>query len=694
MRVELPPEPVHFVNRHDERARALRAVTERGDRTRPLIVSLSGPAGLGKSELAYLIARTTLDLHPDGVRTVDLDDFRFDGAVDPGEVLAHLLESLGVEPAMVAPAFKARCRQYWARTADSAFVLVVDNVRYASELTPLLPASGRCTVLVASHGPLYDLADGTAVDLPLGPLEEAEARELLGLVVRDDRLAADPAAVRALLALCEGLPTALHIAGRWIRRHRLRPLAGLIGELDGTWAEQGLPEVERVWDLVYATLDTPAATLYRLLPHLPAASFTPDTAVALLGAGPEHGLAALEELDRAGLLDRRDPGGRLRLPGPLHAHALRRSRRDAPPEEAARAEARLLRWTTRQAQRADLYAAGPRLVVTDRVPAEPGAPDTAALLDPVEAADEAGRRDRAQQAVRWLATERHTLLGCLRRAHDLGHRAAEAAEAAALGHRAAAEAAALGHAAEVVALSEALWTYALDHPGQSETVEAQRLAVASAVRAGRPAWLVRTRCQLARALWETAAYDEAAEQLDLARAAVRRLTDRPEDRKLAASALEFQGLLQGIRGDWAHALPHFAASRDIHRAIGNAYGAMLQTYRLGEAYLRLAELDTAHTLLTEARTQAAGLRRERMTRRTGFALAEVLRAQGRYTEARPLYEQALAGAQGRGSGHDRARSHDALAALEDADGRPDAAREHRAQAAEIRRRNGLERPER
>lgn len=174
MRVEHPPEPLYFVNRDDERERAVRATADWQSRSRPLVLALSGPGGLGKTELAVLIART-LGPYTDGVLSVDLDDFRADGVLDPGDVLSQLLNSLDVAPDQVQAQYAARCAQYWNRTSEAKLILLLDNARYASEVVPLLPASGASVVIVTSHGPLYDFESGAAVDLALPPLDERAA---------------------------------------------------------------------------------------------------------------------------------------------------------------------------------------------------------------------------------------------------------------------------------------------------------------------------------------------------------------------------------------------------------------------------------------------------------------------------------------------------------------------------------------
>lgn len=94
--------------------------------------------------------------------------------------------------------------------------------------------------------------------------------ELLRHLVDDPRLAAEPEALTDLVEGCAGLPAALLVAGRWVRKYRRRPLSRLVGELTAELREKGLPMVEAVWDAAYEGLDGEAARLYRLLPLLPA----------------------------------------------------------------------------------------------------------------------------------------------------------------------------------------------------------------------------------------------------------------------------------------------------------------------------------------------------------------------------------------------------------------------------------------
>lgn len=650
----VPPEVAHFVDREAEQDRARQAVAEWHGRSRPICLTLTGMGGLGKTELAYRIARELRDRCPDGTLYLDLDDLRRDGAVEVADALGDLLRQLGVEAAWLERTYRDLCRQYWEQTGGKRLTVILDNVRYGSEVRELLPASGESVVVLASHGPLYDLGDGLAVELPLGPLDDPPARELLRLVANDRRLNAEPEPepVSGLLRLCSGLPAALRVAGAWVRRHPHRSLTRLVRDLSAELDERGLPMVEQIWDTHYRELGADAATLYRLLAGFPGRSFTPDAAAALLGRGRESAEDALDELTGAGLLDAR--GTRLRLPDLLRAHAARRARQDGGGAgggaEAVDARRRIVRWYLRQAQRADLLAAGPRLTLAAEQPPLPGAPD-------VPLPDAAG-------AYGWLEAERHVLYGCVRLAYE-SHLNTEA-----------------------WSLCEPLWTHFLDHPHYADVIDAFRTGVLAAQRAEHLPALVRMRCQLARPLWEQGRLEESGAELEQALNALPALGSSLPERKLAGSAVEFCGMLRSAQGDWGAAAADFEASREAQRALENDYGVLLQTYRLGEAVAALSELDRAAALLTEAHDGMREAGRLRMTARTGFALGGVLRRLERWGEARELYAASLAAARERGASYDEVRVLDAFAELADETGELAEAREHREAARAIRARHG------
>ncbi|WP_380280740.1 NB-ARC domain-containing protein [Kitasatospora purpeofusca] len=644
---QLPPELAHFEDRADERARVLAAVAEgTGGGGGPLVVALSGMGGIGKTALGFALARALLDHCPDGALHVDLDDLRRDGAVESADALGDLLRALDPQN-RPEQELRARARQYWTATQGRRLVLVVDNARTGAELRPLLPASAASVVIVASHGPLHDLDGVRLVDLPLGPLAPEDAVNLLRRIVADPRFAADPDAAAELARRCAGLPAALYVAGRWIRRHRRRELRRLVEDLTTELDREGLPVVEAVWDAAYASLGPVAARLYRLLPHHPAPVVGDHAAAALLGADLDEAADALDELDAAGLLERRPDG--LGMHALLRGHALRRARAADADQDAVAARIRLVRWYRRQAGRADLVAAGPRLTVSAPVAEAPAPADVPDLPF-----------SDTGTALRWLEDERLALYGCVRIAAEDG----------------------LDE--EAVALCEALWTHFLDHRHYADVIDAFGRGVAAAVRSERLAATVRMRCQLARPLWEQHRYEQAAEELRLAVHGARLLGDSPEERKLRASAVEFRGKLASVRGDWAAAVPDFEAAREEHRAIGNAYGVMLQTYLLGRAAVAMGELPRAVELLSEAHASAADLGRERMTARTGFELGSALRAAGRHAEAARLYEAALAAARERRSPGDELRVLEALSALGEETGDAAAAAGYRSAAEALR----------
>ncbi|MDJ1132612.1 ATP-binding protein [Streptomyces iconiensis] len=700
--LQLPVEAAYFEDRDRERARVERALGLREGRTgvvRPLVVAVSGVGGIGKSALGLRLAHDAHRERGCGALYVDLDDLRRDGAVSPADVLAVLLRALGVHEPWMESDLVGRARQYAARTAERVLVLVLDNVAYGSEVEPLLPVSADSVAIVISRARLEDLPG--ALEVPLGPLPGAAAEELLHAVLEGARPAGGPGTVSEVARLCGGLPAALHVAGRYLRKHRRRPPERLIAALRTELDEEGVPVVEAVWNAAYDELSAPAARLYRLLAVHPGPSFTPASAAALLGAeDPDTAYDALGELEAARLVAvwERDtaeaapadtgsgaagPGGtdpevtrsggtdsqvaddgdgageRLRMHDLLRAHAQRRARREGEPGEAVEARRRVVRWYRRQAERADETIAGSRMRFATPVPALPYAPDVPF-----------GSRG---EAAYWMSAERGALYECVRLAH---------------------EAAGPEDDADAWGLCEPLWTHFMDHRHYADALDAFATGVAAAQRTEHLPAQARMRCQLARPLWEQGRIEEARAQVDRAVHVARSLENEP---KLRASTLEFRGLLRSAEGDWAGAAEEFAASRRIHEEIGNTYGVLLQSYLLGKALIEQGEPESAAELLASAhgmaveRDRLSGARGPgRMTGRTACELARAVRVSGRSDPARlaALYDLALAAARARGADREEATTLRALADLADETGDPTAAGAHRARAHAIESRAG------
>ncbi|WP_073808702.1 ATP-binding protein [Kitasatospora sp. CB01950] len=663
---ELPPQRAHFVDRTEEQRRIVELRPPAGaSEGTPQVVAISGLGGIGKTALCLRVGHALAERYPDGAHYLDLDDYRRDGGIDPADVLADLLPALGVDRDWLGRGYRALLRQYWARTRGGRRLLVVDNAHTGAEVQALLPASAGSLVLVASRGPLYDLGDAGQLELALTPLSTDHTGELLRLLLGEQRwAAADPATVHAIAAACAGLPKAAEVAGELARRLPHRTLAALAERLTDELHRRGSAPVEAVWDAAYRELDPAAAKLYRTLAEIPGPCGTEYLAAALLGLGLPDAEDALAELVTAGLLDYR--AGGYRQHALVRGHALRRAEQ-ADPDGAERAAARrrVLHWLRRQTARADLLTAGARLTVEPAVPPLSGVPD-------------ADLGTAKSGALHWMEANRLSLYGAVALAH------------------------ATRQDEDAVALAESLWTHYLDHP-RHDAVEAFRAAVDSADRADRLPARIRTRCLLARPLWEAARFDEAAALLQQARALADLLGDQDTDRRLAASAVDFRGQLALARGEWTAehhgadaarehfdaALADFAEARAVHLAIGNAYGAALQTYQCAKAEAAADDQAAAAELFDRAhRLFAAMPGRGRIAARARSGLGRALLRAGRCTDAEPHLTAALADAEERGSTFDEARIRTDLATLADRTDRPREAAAHRARAAELRATHG------
>ncbi|MFF3752209.1 NB-ARC domain-containing protein [Streptomyces sp. NPDC002018] len=648
---QLPVEEQPFENRAPERQQVGRELAEhvRSARSvRPLTVVLSGVSGIGKTALAVRLAH---DLEEHGLLPfyVDLDEWRTAGAVDLPAVLRHLLGWLTPAGSELPRERRALEDRYRARTRDARLALVLDNVWSADEITTLLPVSAESVVLVASQERLSALESRGALGLALEPLSPEHASEVLRQIVTRARPDASAQALARLARLCAGFPIALHTAGKLLCTHPSRRMERIVDDLTEDLYAKGLPVVEAVWNAAYTTLVPPAARLYRLMPHHPGYDISLDAATALLGTGPDDGEDGFDALTNAGLLALSPRAGRRRMHGLLRAHALRCAGRHDDPSETEEGLRRLLVWYRRQAERADRAIAPHRMRVAEPVEELPYASDV-----PFASAAEAGA---------WLDAERKALYGWVRIASDLGEDT---------------------HA---WSLCEPLWKHYEDHDNHEDALRAFETGRECAQRDGAAEALIRMRCQLAQPLWKAGRAADAERET---RQAVLSAETVVPGTRLHASALEFRGKYLAWRGQPDQAVTHFRRSRDIHLAIGNPYGVLLQGFLLGRTLRAAGRPAEAEAELETARRLAVEQDRVRVIGRATAELARVHRALGRTERAVAAYEEALAHERARGSVHDQIALHDELAALMEEAGDTEAAGRHRARAGELRGEAGVE----
>jgi DNA-binding SARP family transcriptional activator len=380
----------------------------------PVIAAIAGTAGVGKSALAVHWAHQVRDRFPDGQLYVNLRGFDPGGSVmNPADAIRGFLDAFAVPTDRIPVDLDAQGALYRSMLANLRVLILLDNARDGVQVRPLLPGSPGSVVVVTSRNQLISLAatDG-AHPVPLDLLSPGEARQLFTRRLGRRRVAAEPAAVNAIIHACAGLALALSVvAARAAANPRLM-LATLAeelretgGGLDALDAGDQLTNVRAVFSWSYQALSEPTARMFRLLGLHTGPDIGAPAAASLAGLPPTTTRATLTELTRAHLLT---DGGR----GRFTFHDLLRAYADelAGTRESAtdRHEAahRVLDHYLHTAYRADGLLRPNR---EDAVLPEPPMP----LVTPEAFSDH-------HQALAWFGTEYHVLLAGLRQAANEG----------------------------------------------------------------------------------------------------------------------------------------------------------------------------------------------------------------------------------------------------------------------------------
>jgi len=412
---QLPPTTQRFIGRDAELAELSRLLDQPAD-TRtisgPLIAVIDGTAGVGKTTLALTWAQRVCNQFPDGQLYIDLRGYSPDRQpLQAEEVLEEFLTALGVQSTIIPTSLEARAKLYRSVLADRKVLVVLDNAATSQQLTPLLPGSSACGVLITSRNRLSGLAVDGDRRFTLGPMDEKESMTLLRKVIGAERADAEPEAMRALAHLCGDLPLALQIAAERVATHPHHSVQLLVDELtveeerlEGLATDDSVT-VKTVFSWSYQALPVDAARMFRLIGLHTAQHVRIGAAAALAGINTIKARRLLDQLAGVHLIEGIGED-RYRMHDLLHVYAAEQATAEEPADQRTLALRRVVDWYLR-----NTYAANHALA--------PQRHDPALAPMPVEFCTNVAEFDY-DSALEWCDIELPNIVSATRTAAEIG----------------------------------------------------------------------------------------------------------------------------------------------------------------------------------------------------------------------------------------------------------------------------------
>jgi len=226
----LPPRAGPLIGRQDELALALKGISTPREGGPPVVV-ITGSPGSGKTALCVHASYETRGYFPDGQLFAQLTNP--DGRLaDVGEVLAGFLRALGIREELIPANVEQRSQLFRSHTADKQVLVVLDDMVRPDQLCLLPPIGTGCGLIVSCRKRFSHPAVGTLIELL--PLNESGGVGMLIAGIGEHRVQQDLEAALLLVAMCDGLPTAVRSC---IDKLRARPHWTLRRAI--RWVEEG-----------------------------------------------------------------------------------------------------------------------------------------------------------------------------------------------------------------------------------------------------------------------------------------------------------------------------------------------------------------------------------------------------------------------------------------------------------------------
>jgi DNA-binding SARP family transcriptional activator/tetratricopeptide (TPR) repeat protein len=315
---QLPGVAAAFVGRVAELSR-LDALLPLGGSDVPataLITIVSGMGGVGKTATAIRWAHSVRDCFPDGQLYINLHGYSSAPPVPALDALTRFLNALGVPAKEIPVETEAAASLYRTRLSDKRMLILLDNASHAEQVRLLLPGHGGCLTLVTSRNRMTGLiANDGARRLTVDVLTPDDAVRLLGRVIGDRRVRAEPEAAAALARACSYLPLALRVVAANLCEHPSRRLAEHVelllrrDRLDGLQVmEDPDSSVRAALGHSYRALDRGVQRIFRLLSLVPGPDVTAAAVAALADVPSQEAAHRLDQLVACHLVEEQAPG--------------------------------------------------------------------------------------------------------------------------------------------------------------------------------------------------------------------------------------------------------------------------------------------------------------------------------------------------------------------------------------------------
>ena len=312
---QLPVRPHGFTGRAVE----LASLELHSMRSR-LPVVISGPVGVGKTDLALRYAHTLTAVTPDGQLYADFDA---SPEVSGRDVLKGFLKALVAADQVPAdPGQQAGL--YRSLLARRRLVVLLDNVRDEQQARPLLAETSHGALIMVSRTSLLGLSEVRRVELDV--LGRGDSIAMIEALV-GERATQDRAACDRLAEACGDLPLALDVAARrlasrpdWVLRDAVARCVKSGALLD--WLRIGDISVRDRLASAYRMLTLPARNVLEQLVRGAACEVDTSAVARALGLTLWGVEELLEELVGAGMLRRGAVPGGYRLDRLIHSFAV------------------------------------------------------------------------------------------------------------------------------------------------------------------------------------------------------------------------------------------------------------------------------------------------------------------------------------------------------------------------------------